>query len=363
MDKGLWTISRVLQWTEQYFRSKGIESSRLDGEVLLSHILGCDRMYLYVNFDRPLNQDELRPFYEIILQRVKGYSVAAIIGHKEFMGLDFHVNEHVLIPRPDTETLIEDILDMYDPESSQRILDLCTGPGTILLSLLHYLPKAKGVGVDISKKALAVAEQNRQSMELSDVSKFCEIDMKQLLEQVQLGTKTSTGTSMGASTGTGISMGIGAGTDMGASSGTDMDTSSGTDMDTSSGAVYSMLLDACNSLFGEQRTSLDGMFDVLVSNPPYITTAEMKQLSREVLHEPHIALHGGATGLEFYVPIIREGWRFVKDGGYLAIEIGQGQEEAVSKLAAETGQYGEPVYQRDIAGIIREVRWEVRRSK
>jgi len=336
MDKGLWTISRVLQWTEQYFRSKGIESSRLDGEVLLSHILGCDRMYLYVNFDRPLNQDELKPFHETILQRVKGYSVAAIIGHKEFMGLDFHVNEHVLIPRPDTETLIEDILDIYDIETSPKILDLCTGPGTILLSLLHYLPKAKGVGVDISKKALAVAEQNRQSMELSDVSKFCEIDMKQLLEQVQLGTKTSTGTSMGAS--------------------------SGTDMDTSSGAVYSMLLDACNSLFGEQRTSLDGMFDVLVSNPPYITTAEMKQLSREVLHEPHIALHGGATGLEFYVPIIREGWRFVKDGGYLAIEIGQGQEEAVSKLAAETGQYGEPVYQRDIAGIIREVRWEVRRS-
>ena len=346
MDKGLWTISRVLQWTEQYFRSKGIESSRLDGEVLLSHILGCDRMYLYVNFDRPLNQDELRPFHETILERVKGYSVAAIIGHKEFMGLDFHVNEHVLIPRPDTETLIEDILDMYDTESSPRILDLCTGPGTILLSLLHYLPQAKGIGVDISKKALAVAEQNRQSMALSDVSRFCEIDIKQLLEQVQLGTRTRT------CTGAGTSMAIGAGTDMG----------TGASMDTSTGTAYGMLLDACNSLFGEHRTSLDGMFDVLVSNPPYITTAEMKQLSREVLHEPHIALHGGATGLDFYVPIIREGWRFVKDGGYLAIEIGQGQEEAVSKLAAETGQYGEPVYQRDIAGIIREVRWEVRRS-
>ena len=350
MDKGLWTISRVLQWTEQYFRSKGIESSRLDGEVLLSHILGCDRMYLYVNFDRPLNQDELKPFHETILQRVKGYSVAAIIGHKEFMGLDFHVNEHVLIPRPDTETLIEDILDIYDTEASPRILDLCTGPGTILLSLLHYLPQAKGIGVDISKKALAVAEQNRLSMELGDRSRFCESDIKQLLELVQLGTGTSRGT------GVGLSLGRGTGTD------TSMGTSTGTSMAMSMGTAYGMLLDACNSLFGEHRTSLDGMFDVLVSNPPYITTAEMKQLSREVLHEPHIALHGGATGLEFYVPIIREGWRFVKDGGYLAIEIGQGQEEAVSKLAAETGQYGEPVYQRDIAGIIREVRWEVRRS-
>lgn len=316
MDNELWTISRILQWTEQYFRSKGIESSRLDGEVLLSHALGCDRMYLYVNFDRPLDKAELDAYRPLVIQRAKGYSVAAITGHKEFMELDFHVNEHVLIPRPDTETLIEDILALYDVDASPRILDLCTGPGTILLSLLHYLPNATGAGVDISNKALAVAEQNRLSLDLADVSRFCESDIKQLLEQVQVGK----------------------------------------------GTEYSALLDTCKTLLGEELTSLEGIFDVLVSNPPYITTAEMKILSQEVLHEPHIALHGGATGLEFYVPILREGWRFVKDGGYLAIEIGQGQEEAVAKLAKETGCYGEPVYQRDIAGIIREVRWEVRRS-
>ena len=316
MDNELWTISRMLQWTEQYFRSKGIESSRLDGEVLLSHSLGCDRMYLYVNFDRPLDKAELDAYRPLVVQRAKGYSVAAITGHKEFMGLDFHVNEHVLIPRPDTETLIEDILALHDVNASPCILDLCTGPGTILLSLLHYLPNATGVGLDISDKALAVAEDNRISLELADASRFCESDIKQLLEQVIIGK----------------------------------------------GTEYNALMDACTSLFGEQFTSLEGLFDVLVSNPPYITAAEMKVLSQEVLHEPHIALHGGDTGLEFYVPIIREGWRFVKDGGYLAIEIGQGQEVAVSKLAKETGQYGEPVYQRDIAGIIREVRWEVRRS-
>lgn len=316
MDNELWTISRMLQWTEQYFRSKGIESSRLDGEVLLSHSLGCDRMYLYVNFDRPLDKAELDAYRPLVVQRAKGYSVAAITGHKEFMGLDFHVNEHVLIPRPDTETLIEDILALYDVNASPCILDLCTGPGTILLSLLHYLPNATGVGLDISDKALAVAEDNRISLELADASRFCESDIKQLLEQVIIGK----------------------------------------------GTEYTALMDACTSLFGEQFTSLEGLFDVLVSNPPYITTAEMKVLSQEVLHEPHIALHGGDTGLEFYVLIIREGWRFVKDGGYLAIEIGQGQEVAVSKLAKETGQYGEPVYQRDIAGIIREVRWEVRRK-
>ena len=316
MDNELWTISRMLQWTEQYFRSKGIESSRLDGEVLLSHSLGCDRMYLYVNFDRPLDKAELDAYRPLVVQRAKGYSVAAITGHKEFMGLDFHVNEHVLIPRPDTETLIEDMLDLYDVDASPRILDLCTGPGTILLSLLHYLPNATGVGVDISNKALAVAEDNRISLELADASIFCESDIIQLLEQVKVGK----------------------------------------------GTEYGALLEACKSLLSEEQTSLEGIFDVLVSNPPYITTAEMKMLSQEVLHEPYIALHGGSTGLEFYIPIIREGWRFVKDGGYLAIEIGQGQEDAVAKLAAETGCYGEPVYHRDIAGIIREVRWEVRRS-
>ena len=316
MDNELWTISRILQWTEQYFRSKGIESSRLDGEVLLSHSLGCDRMYLYVNFDRPLDKAELDAYRPLVVQRAKGYSVAAITGHKEFMGLDFHVNEHVLIPRPDTETLIEDILSLYDVDAAPRVLDLCTGPGTILLSLLHYLPNATGVGVDISNKALAVAEENRISLELADVSRFCESDIKQLLEQVKVGK----------------------------------------------GTEYSAVLDACKSLFDEQQTFLEGIFDVLVSNPPYITTAEMNTLSQEVLHEPHIALHAGTTGLEFYIPIIREGWRFVKDGGYLAIEIGQGQEDAVSKLAVETGCYGEPVYQRDIAGIIREVRWKIQRK-
>ncbi|WP_126938761.1 peptide chain release factor N(5)-glutamine methyltransferase [Veillonella sp. VA142] len=316
MDNELWTISRMLQWTEQYFRSKGIESSRLDGEVLLSHSLGCDRMYLYVNFDRPLDKAELDAYRPLVIQRAKGYSVAAITGHKEFMGLDFHVNEHVLIPRPDTETLIEDILALYDVDASPRILDLCTGPGTILLSLLHYLPNATGVGIDISNKALVVAEENRISLELVDVSRFCESDIKQLLEQVKVGK----------------------------------------------GTEYGAVLDACKSLLGEQQTALEGMFDVLVSNPPYITTAEMNTLSQEVLHEPHIALHGGDSGLEFYIPIICEGWRLVRDGGYLAIEIGQGQEEAVSKLAAETGCYGEPVYQQDIAGIIREVRWKIQRK-
>lgn len=136
MHKEIWTIGRILQWTEKYFQSKEMDTPRLDGEVLLSHVLGKDRIYLYTHYDQPLIQDELDAFRPLVQQRAKGHCVAAIIGEKDFMGLTFKVNDKVLIPRPDTETLIEHILGTYQKDSNIRILDVCTGPGTILLSLL-----------------------------------------------------------------------------------------------------------------------------------------------------------------------------------------------------------------------------------
>ena len=142
MYKEIWTIGRILQWTEQYFQSKEMDTPRLDGEVLLSHVLGKDRIYLYTHYDQPLIQEELDAFRPLVQQRAKGYSVASITGQKDFMGLTFKVNHKVLIPRPDTETLIEHVLDTYPEDCNIRILDVCTGPGTILLSLLHYLPNA-----------------------------------------------------------------------------------------------------------------------------------------------------------------------------------------------------------------------------
>ena len=160
MHKEIWTIGRILQWTEQYFQSKEMDTPRLDGEVLLSHVLGKDRIYLYTHYDQPLIQDELDAFRPLVQQRAKGHCVAAIIGEKDFMGLTFKVNDKVLIPRPDTETLIEYVLGTYPKDSDMRVLDVCTGPGTILLSLLHYLPNACGVGLEISTDALSVAEKN-----------------------------------------------------------------------------------------------------------------------------------------------------------------------------------------------------------
>lgn len=289
MHKELWTIGRILQWTEQYFRNKGIEGGRLDGEVLLSHILGQPRIYLYTNYDKPLEQHELDAYRPLVMERVKGFSVAAIIGEKEFMGLPFHVTKDVLIPRPDTETLVEDILAVLPNDGEYRILDVCTGPGTILYSLLHYMPNATGMGLDISKDALQVAATNREKLEIGDCAKLCVSD----------------------------------------------------------------LFSALASLGGYEES-----FDVITSNPPYIPTAELETLAVEVKNEPSLALDGGEDGLDFYRRLVTDSATYLKSGGYLAVEIGMGQEEDVCVLAKATGFYGEPVMQKDIAGIIRELRWQ-----
>ncbi len=182
MNKELWTIGRMLQWTEQYFRERGVESARLDGEVLLSHILKQERIYLYTHYDQPLTTEELDAYRPLVIARVKGLSVAAIIGKKEFMGLPFIVNQDVLIPRPDTEVIAEEVLQRLSSKGVSRILDVCTGSGAILFSLLHYASESTGVGLDISDKALVVAEKNRQNLDLKDRSILLESDLFTALE-------------------------------------------------------------------------------------------------------------------------------------------------------------------------------------
>lgn len=153
-----WTIASILTWTRQYFSDKGVDNPRLDAEVLLSHILGKDRMYLYVHFDQPLEKQELAAYREMVKKRAMRIPVAYIIGYKEFMGISFTVSPAVLIPRPDTEILVEKVLEIAS--SNVSILDIGTGSGAIIISLLAKLPEACGLGIDISPEALAVARQN-----------------------------------------------------------------------------------------------------------------------------------------------------------------------------------------------------------
>ena len=176
-----WTISSIVQWTRQYFGSKGIDNPRLDAEVLLSHILGKDRLYLYTNFDQPLTPEELAAYRQAVKRRVMYAPVAYINGYKEFMGLDFMVNPAVLIPRPDTEILVEAALERLDGVEAPAIADLGTGSGAIIVSLLVKLVTAVGMAVDISPEALAVAGENADRQGVGERLTFLKGDMLQPL--------------------------------------------------------------------------------------------------------------------------------------------------------------------------------------
>ena len=276
----LWTIGRILKWTEQYFKEKGIESPRLDAEVLLSHILGRERIYLYVHFDEPLEPAELARYREAIKQRVQRVPVAYIIGEKEFMGLTFKVTEDTLVPRPDTEILVQAAVERLRARGeAPRFADIGTGSGAICLSVLHFLPKAQADTVDISPAARAVAEENAAALEVAS--------------RVTFHT-------------------------------------------------------------GDLLTPLAGSYDAILSNPPYIPDDDIAALAPEVrLKEPHTALAGGKDGLDFYRRLTADAPAHLKDGGFLAVEVGIHQAAPVAALAAPSFSRTEIL--KDYAGIERVV--------
>lgn len=187
MNDKIWTIGRILKWTEQYFKDKGIESPRLDAEVLLAHVLEKQRIYLYVHFDEPLQPGELAAYREMIKKRVLRVPVAQILGEKEFMGLTFKVTADTLVPRPDTEILVQAAVDRLRAmagEEPLRLADIGTGSGAICLSVLHYLAGTVADTVDISPAARAVAEENAASLGLADRITFHTGDLLQPLSGI-----------------------------------------------------------------------------------------------------------------------------------------------------------------------------------
>ena len=277
----LWTIGRILKWTEQYFKEKGIESPRLDAEVLLSHILGRERIYLYVHFDEPLEPAELARYREAIKQRVQRVPIAYIIGEKEFMGLTFKVTEDTLVPRPDTEILVQAAIERLRARGdAPRFADIGTGTGAICLSVLHFLPKAQADTVDISPAARAIAEENAAALEVADRVTF------------------------------------------------------------HTGDLLAPLAGQC--------------YDAILSNPPYIPDGDIAALAPEVrLEEPHTALAGGKDGLDFYRRLMADAPALLKDGGFLAVEVGIHQAAPVAALAAPSFSRTEIL--KDYAGIERVV--------
>ena len=282
MANQIWTIGSILKWTEQYFGTRGIDSPRLDAEVLLSHVLGKERIYLYVHFDEPLEAPELAAYREYIKQRVARQPVAYIIGRREFMGLSFRVTPAVLVPQPDTEILVQAALDRLAAKPAARVADIGTGSGAIVLSLLYYRKELQASAVDISAAALAVAAENAASLGVAERVMFCEGDL-------------------------------------------------------------------LAPLAGQQ-------FAAIVSNPPYIPTADIAGLAPEVrTAEPMGALDGGADGLVFYRRLVADAPALLASDGFLAMEAGIHEAAPVAALAQASGAFARTEVLKDLAGIERVV--------
>ena len=176
--KPVWTIMKILNWTKQYFADKGVENPRLDAEVLLCAVLKCERINLYVDFERPLTENELAQFKQYVVRRAKHEPLAYILGEKAFMRNMFKVTPDTLVPRPETELLVESIVMAAEAVGGDvKILDIGTGSGAIIVSLLDYLPQAKGVGLDISVGALTVAKENAVSIGVAERAGFLRSDV------------------------------------------------------------------------------------------------------------------------------------------------------------------------------------------
>lgn len=173
----VWTVARILDWTTRYLKQHGSETPRLDTEILLAHTRKCARIQLYTNFDSPLTEEERAQMRELVKRRAQAEPVAYLVGHREFFGLDFRVTKDVLIPRPDTETLVLELLERAKAIASPRILELCTGSGCIVVSAAVNLSTASFVATDVSPAALQIAKENAEKHQVAGRMEFREGDL------------------------------------------------------------------------------------------------------------------------------------------------------------------------------------------
>ena len=270
------TYASALRYGKKYLADRQIENSGGDAWYLMEYVWGIDRNYYFLHSDDIIEQKDEERYRDLLQKRGSHIPLQHLTGTCDFMGLTFQVNDQVLIPRQDTETLVESALSRL--KEGDRVLDLCTGSGCIILSLEKLGPGIRGLGADISAAALAVAKRNRDSLGLE--SDFCISDLFE---------------------------------------------------------------------------GIEGVFDMIVSNPPYIASGRIPGLMEEVRDfEPLLALDGGADGLDFYRRIVKDVRNFLKPGGWLGLEIGYDQREAVEDLLRARG-LEETETLRDLSGLDRTV--------
>ena len=247
------------------------------------------RAFYFAHSDDEVEEKKATAYRKAIAKRAEHVPLQHITHQACFMGFEFYVNENVLVPRQDTETLVEKALEILKGRKSPRILDMCTGSGCILLSLLAFTEEAQGVGADVSPMALQVAKKNADSLGVADRADFVESDL-------------------------------------------------------------------FLTPFFQEKTGKDmPLYDILISNPPYIRSADIEELMEEVRdHDPRLALDGHEDGLYFYRKIVSEGKLFLKKDGWMLFEIGYDQGGDVSKLMKDNG-FTDVQVARDLTGLDRVV--------
>lgn len=278
-----WSVLRLLDWTTDFFKSREVDSPRLDAEVLLAEAMGCKRIELYTRFEEVPAAGVRDAFKALVKKRGDGSPVAYLVGRKEFYSLEFEVEEGVLIPRPDTELLVVTALDLLKDggQDEAMIADVGTGTGAIAIALASQAPGVKVVAIDVSPQAVALANKNAEKHGVNDRVYATESDLFARLK--------------------------------------------------------------------ESRT-----FDLIVSNPPYVTTNELIDLDATVRdHEPHLALDGGPEGTDVIERLLAEAPARLNEGGSLLIEIGPSIASRVEGLAKEAAGLDFVATLKDLAGLER----------
>jgi release factor glutamine methyltransferase len=269
-------VLEVLQATTAYFKKHNVENPRLNAEHLLAHVLGRKRIELYLEFESVLTESALAPLRNLVKRRSEGEPLQHLLGTTEFCGLTFLCDKRAMVPRPETEELVE-LVESKIENRELRIVDVGTGSGVIALTLAVKFPEVEILAVDISDDALALAQENAARVKLADRVRFLKSN---LLENVE------------------------------------------------------------------------GCFDVIVANLPYISIQDRHTLSREVLHDPEVALFASARGDELVRELIAQAPSQLRPDGMLALEIGIGQSESLLSALAEKN-YRDISFKNDYSGVKR----------
>lgn len=262
--KTSWNVLELLRWTTDRFASLGIETPRLDAELLLAHALGSDRMRLYLDFEKPVSEPERAVYRELVRRRAgERVPVALLVGRREFWSLMLRVSPEVLVPRPETETLVAAALELLPAGGPARVLDVGTGSGAVALAIAHERPEARLTATDVSAAALEIARQNADQLGMAERIRLVEGD-------------------------------------------------------------------GFAAVAGE-------VFDLIVSNPPYVAESLRGELPPELAHEPEQALFAGPDGLDVLRPLARGAAAALAPGGGLALELAPEQASVVAGWCREAG--------------------------